>query len=167
MTIAKQVKTFGPVEYTEDGRKYRITATVCHDDSCRNGHNTFSITGDIDVWRNGRWAEDSGGTVHTEIAEHFPELAPHIKWHLTSTDGPMHYVANTLYWLGYCGWPPGTANLEYARSSAVWPDMPESFLCSSNGNDGGKGYVTQQLYDRLPALLEAFKHDVESLGLVY
>jgi hypothetical protein len=45
--------------------------------------------------------------------------------------------------------------------------MSEIFLCSGNGNDGGKGYVTQQLHYRLPALLEAFKHDVESLGLVY
>jgi hypothetical protein len=83
----------------------------------------------------------------------------------------MHYVANTLYWLGYSGYcdgePGSPPNLEYARSTAVWPDMPESFLCSSDGNDGGRGYITQQLYERLPALLEAFKHDVESLGLVY
>jgi hypothetical protein len=38
-----------------------------------------------------------GGCIHEDIAKHFPELMPYIKWHLTSTDGPMHYLANTLY----------------------------------------------------------------------
>lgn len=45
-----------------------------------------------------RWVEDSGGCIHDEVAKHFPELAHLIKWHLSSTDGPMHYVANTVYW---------------------------------------------------------------------
>lgn len=45
--------------------------------------------------------------------------------------------------------------------------MPESLLCSGNGNDGGKGYVTQRLHERLPGLLDDFKRDVESLGFVY
>lgn len=35
--------------------------------------------------------------MHDEIREHFPELAPFIKWHLMSTDEPLHYVANTVY----------------------------------------------------------------------
>ncbi len=29
-----------------------------------------------------------------------PSLAPLIKWHLTSTDGPMHYASNTVYMAG-------------------------------------------------------------------
>jgi hypothetical protein len=37
---------------------------------------------------------------HDEVVKHFPELAPFIKWHLCSSDGPMHYVANTLYHAG-------------------------------------------------------------------
>ena len=92
----KQVITKTKV-YREGGQKYRIIAKIRHDDQCGNSHNTFSITGDIDEWRGNRWREYSGGCIHDEIAKHFPELAPFIKWHLTSTDGPMHYVANTVY----------------------------------------------------------------------
>ncbi len=29
-----------------------------------------------------------------------PELAPFIKWHLCSTDQPLHYIANTLFHAG-------------------------------------------------------------------
>lgn len=84
--------------YTEGGKTYRIVATVSHDDQCRNGHNTFSMTASI--WekrtRCGSWLQTAGGCHHDEIVKHFPELAPYVKWHLCSTDGPMHYLANTM-----------------------------------------------------------------------
>ena len=98
-TLTKnQVKTYGPKQYTENGDTYRITAKVRHDDQCGNGHNAFAITADIDrKARNGRWVDDAGGCCHDEVAKHFPELAPLIKWHLTSTDGPMYYIENTAY----------------------------------------------------------------------
>jgi hypothetical protein len=99
---ADQKIIFGWDKYKESGECYRIRATVRYDDSCRNGHNTFSITGEIQrgtKMYNGEyiWREDSFGCIHEAIAKHFPELAPLIKWHLTSSDGPMHYIANTLY----------------------------------------------------------------------
>lgn len=84
-------------EYTEGGEKFRIRVKIRFDDECRNGHNTFSITGDIDERRSGAWHEYSGGCIHDEIAKHFPELAPLIKWHLVSTESPMHYIANAVY----------------------------------------------------------------------
>ena len=59
-------------------------------DSRHNGPETFSITA----------AMRRPGCLHEAIAEVFPELEPLIKWHLTSTDGPMHYVANTCYHAG-------------------------------------------------------------------
>lgn len=94
----KQIKNYGPRFYREDGCEYRITLHVRHDDRCGNGHNIFSITATIvRKSSNGRWTEHSCGCLHEEVAQHFPELAPLIKWHLCSTDGPMHYVANTLY----------------------------------------------------------------------
>jgi hypothetical protein len=86
-----------------------IIATVRYDDECGNGHNSFSITGELydrDYIRgessvqNSKGKKRFGGScgcLHDEIAKHFPELAPLIKWHLVSSDGPMHYVANTIF----------------------------------------------------------------------
>jgi hypothetical protein len=95
----KQVKTFKKA-YVEDGREYVLIAKVRYDDEWGNGHNTFTITGEI--WRAkkgqpiGRDCE-SCGCIHEAIAKHLPELVPYIKWHLVSSDGPMHYIANTVY----------------------------------------------------------------------
>lgn len=73
--------------------RHDLTVTIRYDDRCGNGHNTFSITGELRV--NGRW--ESGGCLHDLIQERVPEYSHLIKWHLVSTDGPMHYIANTLY----------------------------------------------------------------------
>lgn len=86
--VKKQFRAYGPKEMRPNGA--HITATVRFDDECKNGHNSFGITGST--------TDGQGGCIHDLIAEHFPELAPFIKWHLCSTDGPMHYVANTVYW---------------------------------------------------------------------
>lgn len=75
------------------GAGARLTVNMRFDDNCKNGHNSFAITGDI---RSSR-GEEAGGCVHDEITEVFPELVHLIRWHLCSTDGPMHYVANTVY----------------------------------------------------------------------
>jgi len=96
-----QKKVYGWKVYQEDGQTYRIKATVRYDDECGNGHNSFSITGKTErKGGNGRWYEDSIGCVHDKIKEHFPELAPFIKWHLFDSTGPMHYIANTVYHAG-------------------------------------------------------------------
>lgn len=96
-----QVKTYGPKFYTENGTTYKLTATVRYDDSCGNGHNSFAITG-AQYYKEGRgfWREDAFGCLHDIIAKQFPELAPFIKWHLTSSDGPWGYIANTVYFAG-------------------------------------------------------------------
>ena len=84
--------------YTENGQQYKITAEVRFDDQCKNGHKTFAITGEIlRKARNGRWEFGSCGQIQDDIAKHFPNLVPYFKWHLCSTDGPLHYLANTLY----------------------------------------------------------------------
>lgn len=149
-------------EYTnEHGEECVLIATVRHDDQCRNGHNTFSITGclydrpqripgEVST-KNARGKTlrlESCGCLHEEIAKHIPELAPFIKWHLTSTDGPLHYVANTMYHVK-------AAELDAARSSAVWPDAEL------------EDFTEEKLKARLPALMAEFKRDVESLGFTY
>jgi hypothetical protein len=75
-----------------------MTVEAQYDDDCGNGHNTFTITATI---RKPKARDiEAGGCLHDEIAQYFPELQPLIKWHLTSADGPMHYIANTLYLAG-------------------------------------------------------------------
>lgn len=211
--VKNQKRIFGPRYFEADGRSYRITAKVRHDDECGNGHNTFSITGQLDEKSpSGIWRDYSGGCIHDRIAAHFPELAPFIKWHLMGTNEPMHYAANTLYhalqhgpthaWVYYTmpvpadplnifkeskrelmdyikadeakraegqpgyvvKWDEKTVkvrNLDYARSSAVWPDAPEELLT------GDPEALKAALIARLPALMLEFKAAVESLGLVY
>lgn len=110
--LTKNQKKLFRKEFTQDGRKAAIVVTVRYDDQCRNGHNTFAITREIytTLRQPGEgtilhssgvtlWL-DSWGCLHDEIAEHFPNLAPLLKWHLTSPDGPMHYLANTIYHAG-------------------------------------------------------------------
>ncbi len=84
-----------------------ITAQVRHDDQCGNGHNVFSITAEV-VTPDSKLRGDiqAGGCLHDEVTRVFPELAPLIKWHLCSTDGPMHYPANVVYLAGDrdCWW---------------------------------------------------------------
>lgn len=84
-------------EFQEHERRHRIRAELRFDDQCRNGHETFAITGVTQYASPAGWLHCSSGCIHGEIKEHFPELAHMIKWHLVSTDGPIHYIANTCY----------------------------------------------------------------------
>lgn len=87
--------------YTEDRHSYRIVVELRFDDQCKNGHESFAITAYIgEAIGDGRYREHTSGCCHDEIAKRFPELAHLIPWHLTSTDGPMHYLANTVYAAG-------------------------------------------------------------------
>lgn len=97
---AKAPGTFCSQTWKASRREGHETMTVelRFDDDCGNGHNSFAITGTL---RDSRVKQDGGvvacGCMHDDIAKWFPELAPLIKWHLTATDGPMHYLANTLF----------------------------------------------------------------------
>lgn len=93
-----QYKHFGPRPIAGYKEGAAIWATCRFDDDCGNGHNTFSIT--AQVREPGRRDIAAGGCLHDEIAAAFPELAGLIKWHLCSTDGPLHYLSNTLYLAG-------------------------------------------------------------------
>lgn len=86
-----------------------LIANVRYDDDCGNGHNTFTITGElydrkyipgeasiVNSKGKTRWL-GSRGCLREEIANSFPELAPLIKWNLVSSDGPMYYIVNTVY----------------------------------------------------------------------
>lgn len=178
--VRDQVRTFGPVPIGgRYGASAMITATVRFDDRCGNGHNTLSITADVTTPES-RTQRDivAGGCLHDDIAAVFPELAPLVKWHLCSTDGPLHYVENTMYWLGrrgYTRWDnerrgrQGTSNdppnFEHAQKAAIWPDMPERFVLT--GTSVSNAIVEEALADRLPTLLAEFRAAIESLGMVW
>jgi hypothetical protein len=170
----KQVRKYGPRFIAGWGTNAQIKAEVRYDDECGNGHNSFAITGEI--YRPGRRDCEACGCLHEEIARVFPELAPFIKWHLSDTDGPMHYIANTLYWLGYDrrwsdGKPDSPPNLEHARNTAVWPDMPETLIAPDTTNDGvfanRRNEVQQILEARVEDLRKEFQQAVESFGFTW
>lgn len=80
-----------------EGKPHIMHVNIRYDDECNNGHNTFSITGSI--WKRGNQRDcETGGCIHEEIKKYFPEFKDIIKYHLVSSDGPMHYIANTTYW---------------------------------------------------------------------
>jgi hypothetical protein len=194
-----QKRIFGPKPINGWGRDATITAEVRYDDRCGNGHNSLAITAEIR--RPGRGDIEAGGCMHEEIVKAFPELAPYVRWHLVSSDGPMAYIENTMYWLGYRGWcdgkPSSPPNLEHAKKTAVWPDMPAAFLAPPRvyvhtatpmGADPGDALlpehalrvaettqrfeqaetsVRKALEERLPTLLAEFRAAVESLGFTW
>ena len=96
--VKKQFQTFEKT-FKENNVKHKIVCTVRYDDECGNGHNSFSITATIysDEYSSGNRYFVTGGCIHEEIEKHFPELKHLVKWHLTDSDGPMHYVANATY----------------------------------------------------------------------
>ena len=83
-------------EFRDCGNGEKLRVNLRFDDQCNNGHMTFSITGDIYAGRR----DVGGGCCHELISQVFPELKGLIKWHLVSTDEPMHYLANTLFLAG-------------------------------------------------------------------
>ena len=190
--VKHQTKKYRVDYNDEQGNPRVLVATVRHDDECNNRHNSFAITGTLyDRTEPVRGEQQSAihkpsgkqlwvgacGCLHEEIEKHIPELAKYLKWQLCSTDGPMHYIANTLYWLGYKGRCDGRydspPNLKYARGTAAWPELPESYICHPDvrllkiTRDAAEKEITSALEARLPALLIEFKHDVEELGLVF
>ena len=197
-----------------------IQAELQFDDACGNGRNCFAITANV---RRASGKDEAGGCLHEDVAAAFPELAHLIPWHLTFTDGPMHYVANTLYHAGdtdhnglregerrqlksgrtgllswrltradtgadattadlpryvdsaeqpaapvgfeYAPWylvgEGKPRNLEAARRTAVWPDATDEQLTAPRAE------LEHALLERLPALLAAFRHDMEAAGFFW
>lgn len=91
----KWISESRPVKGYEKGAK--LTVKMRFDDNCKNGHNDFAITGNI---THPRYGDIAGDCLHDDIRDTFPEIAHLIKWHLTGTTGPMHYVSNTCYLAG-------------------------------------------------------------------
>lgn len=138
------------------------------DDQCKNGHQTFSVTGTLYEHSRDKWRDVVGGQIREDIARFFPELTPLMQWHLTSTDGPMHYVANAVYLAGdrdCWGLRKGEQRqmrtgegkdreFDAARRVAVWPEATDDELTVA------PEVLTAALMARLPGLLAAFHVDM-------
>ena len=116
----------------EDGKRAKLEIEIRWDDQCGNGHNTFAMTGTIS--RNGR--ELMCGCLHSEIHQYYPELAHLIPWHLMGSNGPMHYLANTLYFAGNrdynghvkgepCSWQD---HLKFPSWPITFPGLQKRFM---------------------------------------
>ena len=169
-TLTKsQTRELGPREYTKDGQKYRITATVRMDDCCGNGHNSFAITADIDRKSkgNGHWYQSGGGCCHDVVRRALPELAHLIRWHMCSTDGPLHYLENAHFWAGHRGHcdgkPNSPPNAAHLRSTIVFGAVPE-WDVRKRPEDMDDEELDSWLRHRLDTLVSAFKADVEAFG---
>ena len=141
----RQVKTVKK-QFKDCGESVKGTLNIRYDDNCGNSHNTFSMTVDIKSLH-GRFI--SAGCQHEIVEKEFPKFKKYIKWHLCSSDEPMHYVANTVY-------HAEQGKLDSARNTAIWEDATIEQLKDKDA-----------LMDRLPALMAEFKHDMEELGFVY
>lgn len=77
------------------------------------------------------------------------------------------WKAMAMFHKPYCkriptAWSEGKErNLDAARRIAVWPDATDEELCQE------KPLLIRALVERLPKLLEEFRHDVEELGFVW
>jgi len=97
--VKKQSKTIklNDLNHPNYGR-VDLCIDIRYDDECGNGHNSFSITGTLyEHGKRGDLGTIACGCLHDDIKILAPEYAHLIKWHLMSSDAPMHYMANTLY----------------------------------------------------------------------
>lgn len=137
------------------GTNGQMKVKIRFDDECDNGHNTFNITADITTAESLRRRDiAAGGCMHDEIAKVFPELAPLVRWHLVSTGGPLHYLANTLYW-------SRKGDMDSARSSACWPDASVNEIIAE------PDVLRASLEARLPALLAEFRSAMGGVGFYW
>ena len=96
--VKNQTKIVTVLNKSLYGQKVDAVIKIRHDDNCNNGHNSFSVTAII--YEAGYRSERrtiTAGCCHEAIKRIAPELEYLIKWHLCSTDEPVHYVSNTMY----------------------------------------------------------------------
>lgn len=127
-----------------NGRKARLDINIRYDDTLKNGHNTFAMTATLYELADGYLREESGGCLHDEIARHAPELAYALPFHLVSSDGPLHYFANTTYQAGDAD-HTGTRKGEQRCSRKGLPmwQLPCSPFTVLYSNDRPEPYVVE------------------------
>lgn len=120
--------------------------------------------------KNNRWESAYGAFAccddHATLVKHFPEHANLVRWHLCALrSGPLHYEANALYWARLARGEAevskiGPDPVEAFKKTVVWGAVPEADV----GNPWADAvHLHAWLRERLPALMGAFKADVEAV----
>lgn len=151
------------------GKDELLVAHVRYDNQLNNKYPHFSITGtgysrvrhpgETRIFYDAAfyWSH-TGGCLHDEIAEVFPELEPLIKWHLCDVDGSMHYVANSLYWHKLWGdaiaGPPWDQD-EYVRKYGI-EGLRAHFLSTALHGEVVGDPTPDELLIQTPAEVEAW-----------
>lgn len=102
-TTTKVNQLIHRIEKTKGGKDYIIKIKLA--DECRNGHNDFSITGEVyPTGKRGDRNCERAGAIGDTIAKVFPELAIFNDLHLANVKGvPMYAIANGFYHLKETG----------------------------------------------------------------
>ena len=83
------------------GKASTIYVEIRLNDQCSNGHQDFSITGDIYENQTGNKNDRyhaTGGCIHEHILKHFPQFKIFVDLHLCDYKGnPMYTDANRFY----------------------------------------------------------------------
>lgn len=127
----------------KNGKQFRIVIKLA--DECKNGHNDFSITGDI--WEPGKPKIDHynlcGGAIGDTIAKYFPEFEIFNRLHLCDRKGaPMYPDAKGFYHLN-------TENMDEAKFCEYYRVTAEQYKELKKAEDQ-----------------EHFKYLLYSLGIV-
>lgn len=143
-----------------DGKEHCIIAEIRWDDECNNKHNTFSITGKMGRIYSGysqehfthngkKYLYETGGCIHDEIREHFPELRHLIKYHLASSNAPMYFFENSQYWAK-------KGDLKNASSCAIWEGATIDEILDD-----------EKMFEHLNKLMPKFKSEIENFGFIW
>jgi hypothetical protein len=97
-------------------------------------------------------------------------FAPYAKWHLVSTDGPMHYLANAMYWAGFHeDGRPAAHRERYSgdgdRQPPRWDYVAKTLVLGSVAGDPDLHALSllpgpalrRFIIERQPKVVEAFK----------
>lgn len=114
-----------------------MTINIRLNDECGNGHQDFSITGDIYAAGKPRTDRNyiAGGCIHDEILAARPDLQIFVDLHLCDFDGvPMHAVANGLYHMqqGFTNTPASQHKTEFCKYYRVTPEQYDALKKCSN-----------------------------------
>lgn len=121
------------------GRKGRIEVKISLNDEHKNGHQDFSITGNIygHPTSNADKYFVSGGCIHDDIIKHFPEFIPFVRLHLCDFDGvPMHAAPNMCYFMreGFQNTPANSPafKAEFCKYYRITPEQYDGLLTCKN-----------------------------------